>query len=397
MKNTNRPSLFFNIEIFLLAANMRIAITSIPPIISMIAKTFNLSTAQMGALTTIPVLCFGFLSVLAGRIITKIGTGLSLQIALICLTTANILRVYTNSAMIVGTVLVGASIAVINVLMPTIIVEWHPESSTRLNGLYSAAMNLCSAIAGAIVVPIATQFGWEFMVQLLSVPAILAFIGWLFLPKNGKRKVPIRQSKDLKSVPKRKVWRRPEVWFLAIFMGCQSGVFYTVVAWLPNVLVSHGMTASTAGILFAVFQIAGVPFSYIVPRATSKASSMRMVMAGLCAGYLIGIGTLIINEAPFWILTIACIIAGITTSSIFTLVLSLITVISDSAQDAGMVGGFTQSVGYLIASAGPTIFGIVRSTSGSWPVTLAIILGVAVVAIVVGFGLIHHLSNKMMA
>jgi CP family cyanate transporter-like MFS transporter len=176
-------------------------------------------------------------------------------------------------------------------------------------------------------------------------------------------------------------------------MGLQSLIFYTIVAWLPSVLTSHGLSATTAGLLFSIFQIIGAPFAYLVPRATTKASNLKLLMISLLIGYLSGIGILIMFNAT-WLLILACIIVGITTASIFTLSLSMITTISTTPQEAGSVGGIVQSIGYLIASVGPTMFGVIESTLGNWSQTLIILITISIINILVGFVLIKIVQKN---
>lgn len=116
-------------------------------------------------------------------------------------------------------------------------------------------------------------------------------------------------------------------------------------------------------------------------------------MVSLLIGYLSGIGILIMFNAT-WLLILACIIVGITTASIFTLSLSMITTISTTPQEAGSVGGIVQSIGYLIASVGPTMFGVIESTLGNWSQTLIILITISIINILVGFVLIKIVQKN---
>ncbi|EEI21088.1 putative transporter YycB [Lentilactobacillus hilgardii] len=394
--NTKRQGINFTFEVFLLAANLRLAIIGIPPIVTKIQSYFHLTTAQTGVLTTIPLLCFGFLSATTAPIIRKLGTKRTIEYALLMLAIANLLRTYVNWGMFLGTIFVGAGITMLNVSLPALIVERHPEQSTKLNGVYTASINLLSAIVGGIAVPVANAIGWQFTVQLFSIPALIAFLGTLMLPHQATRPRK-RTATDHQEVTGKAaatpIWKRGHVWLLAIFMGLQSLIFYTIVAWLPSVLTSHGLSATTAGLLFSIFQIIGAPFAYLVPRATTKASNLKLLMISLLIGYLSGIGILIMFNAT-WLLILACIIVGITTASIFTLSLSMITTISTTPQEAGSVGGIVQSIGYLIASVGPTMFGVIESTLGSWSQTLIILITISIINILVGFVLIKIVQKN---
>ncbi|KRM45691.1 MFS transporter [Lentilactobacillus parafarraginis] len=390
--NQNKQGINFTFEVFLLAANLRLAIIGIPPIVSKVQAFFHLTTALTGALTTIPLLCFGFLSVLTAPVIRRLGTKRTIEFALLMLAIANLLRTYVSWGMFAGTIFVGAGITMLNVSLPALIVERQPQDAGRLNGVYTASINIISAIVGGIAVPVANALGWQFTVQLFSVPAIIAFLATLLLPNKKSR----RQS----SAPSRPaggsqtpIWKRGHVWMLALFMGLQSMIFYTIVAWLPNVLTSHGLSATTAGWLFSIFQIIGAPFAYLVPRATTKVANLQILMGSLLAGYLVGTGILIFFDAT-WLLILACLVLGITTASVFTFSLTMITTISQTPQEAGSVGGIVQSIGYLIASVGPTIFGVIKTTLGNWPETLIVMSIISVVNILVGFTLIQVIRKN---
>lgn len=390
--NQSKQGINFTFEVFLLAANLRLAIIGIPPIVSKVQAFFHLTTVQTGALTTIPLLCFGFLSVLTAPVIRRLGTKRTIEFALLMLAIANLLRTYVSWGMFAGTIFVGAGITMLNVSLPALIVERQPQDAGRLNGVYTASINIISAIIGGIAVPVANALGWQFTVQLFSIPAIIAFLTTLLLPNKQPRQKSTSSTHQT-SEPQTPIWKRGHVWMLALFMGLQSMIFYTIVAWLPSILTAHDLSTTTAGWLFSIFQIIGAPFAYLVPRATTKISNLQILMVTLLAGYLIGTGILIYFSAT-WLLVLACLILGITTAFVFTFSLTMITTISQTPQEAGSVGGIVQSIGYLIASVGPTIFGVIRTTFGNWPETLIVMIVISVVNILVGFILIRTIAQK---
>ena len=65
------------------SANLRVAIASVPPLASNIAADLDLSSAWIGALTTLPVLCMGLLAPAAQRMGVRLGAAVSVQIAII--------------------------------------------------------------------------------------------------------------------------------------------------------------------------------------------------------------------------------------------------------------------------------------------------------------------------
>ena len=285
----------FTWEIVLIACNLRLAIIILTPLIDKIGETFKLSTVQLGILTTIPLLCFGFISILISLLIKKIGTRRTIIIGLFLLMLANFFRIYTESLIFVGTLFVGVSITILNVTLPALVVDYAEEKSAFLNGLYIATSNLISALAGGVIVPLSNLIGWENAIQVFSLPALIAGVGAILLPKKE-----IELDSKVEIFEKEKVWQRHAIWLLAIFMGLQSLVFYTLVAWLPSVLVNHGISPVIAGWMFAAFQMIGFPFSYVVPKLASRLKSARLTMLLLLVGYILGVGMLIVVKDNKW-------------------------------------------------------------------------------------------------
>src|SRR5690625_7748404 len=48
-------------------------------------------------------------------------------------------------------------------------------------------------------------------------------------------------------------------------MGLQSLIFYVTISWLPELLISFGMSESAAGFMLSYFQFVGIPASFIIP------------------------------------------------------------------------------------------------------------------------------------
>src|SRR6478736_4321758 len=65
------------------AANLRIAITSVPPLLDAISADLGLSHAAAGALTTLPVLCMGLFAPVASRIAHRTGATAAVLAALV--------------------------------------------------------------------------------------------------------------------------------------------------------------------------------------------------------------------------------------------------------------------------------------------------------------------------
>lgn len=379
----------FALLLILIAANMRIAIIVIPPLTTLLQRSLGLSTSEIGSLTSIPLLCFGVFSAIGSFIIKRIGLHTTLMTGLIVLTIANFVRIYSPTLLFVGTLFVGLAIAVLNIGVPILVLSWFPSEQIRLNGLYTASLNLFAAIVAGGSAAVAQHLGWQTTVQLISIPALLAVIYLtVFLIRTPKQVPQSQTATDAAPATKQNhhssVYKNNAVWLLMVFMGAQSAIYYAAVAWLPSLLTSHGLSATTSNLIFGVFQIIGVPFSYWAPRFLTGYKQLRIGLTLILLGYLIGLAPFLFDSGTVT-LTLATMILGATTAAIFSLALSLITILANNPDEAGQIGGLAQSGGYLIASVSPVLLGVLQSQTHSWSIIVVVLMVLAVINISIGF------------
>ena len=77
LRTNDKPGLppvwLMAIALVAVSANLRAAIASVPPLARTIAADLDLSSASIGAVTTLPVLCMGLLAPAAQRLGERIG------------------------------------------------------------------------------------------------------------------------------------------------------------------------------------------------------------------------------------------------------------------------------------------------------------------------------------
>ena len=85
------------------------------------------------------------------------------------------------STLYLGTILMGAGIAIANVLMPAFIKMKFPNNIGMMTGVYSISMNLTGAIAAGLSIPIAmsSSFGWKGSIGIWAILAIIALVIWI--------------------------------------------------------------------------------------------------------------------------------------------------------------------------------------------------------------------------
>ena len=129
MQNKNQ-SPFLVPGIVMMGMILRIPFTSIPPVISEVAKGLGVSVSSLGILTTIPLLSFAIISPLAPKSGQKWGIEKSFAIFVLLMAVGSLLRIISMPFLFLGTVLIGVGIATLNVLLPSAVVarlqlSWH--------------------------------------------------------------------------------------------------------------------------------------------------------------------------------------------------------------------------------------------------------------------------------
>jgi CP family cyanate transporter-like MFS transporter len=232
----------------LLAANLRPALTSVAPLIGQIRSNTEISNGVAGLLTTLPLLAFGVLSPVAPRLARWFGMERMLLVSMLVLAVGILLRSAGEvAALFVGTAILGAAIAVGNVLLPSLVKREFPERVGLMTSIYSAALGFSAAIAAGASFPIAQQtgIGWQASLALWALLALVAAAAWL--PQIRSARPASASAETSQGVSG--LWRSPLAWQVTLFMGLQSLAYYVVLTWLPEILqeVVGGMSASLAG------------------------------------------------------------------------------------------------------------------------------------------------------
>src|SRR5690606_14491483 len=101
---------------------LRVGIVVIGPLANGMGEDLALSGGALGLLTTLPLLCFGALSIFSPRFAERWGLETVLLTALWLLFLGLVLRLFGSYFwLLAGTALLGAAIAVMNVLIPSLV------------------------------------------------------------------------------------------------------------------------------------------------------------------------------------------------------------------------------------------------------------------------------------
>ncbi|WP_380281616.1 CynX/NimT family MFS transporter [Kitasatospora purpeofusca] len=376
--------------LLVVAANLRASLTGVGPLLDRVQSDLGLAPAVAGLLNTLPLLAFAALSPLVPGLAARWGAERLLGGSLVVLTLGVAVRwIPTAAGLFLGTVLIGAGVAVGNVLLPSLVKRDFPTRVGLLTGAYATVMGGVAAVASGVAVPIAQAApgGWHTALGCWVVLALVAVLVWLPQLRTPGPVGPARHGQPLP-------WHSGLAWAVTAFMGLQSLGFYVVVTWLPQVFQDNGVGPATAGWLLFLFQAVAVVTSLAVPRAMRRARDQRGLAAACSAVLLVGYAGLVAE--PEWAL-LWSVVLGLGGGACLVLALVFIGLRTQDAASAGGLSAMAQSVGYLLAAVGPVVFGLLHSLGSGWraPLLLMVVAAAAqtVVALVAGRGTVVPVSG----
>lgn len=377
--SANGNKLLLIVGILFIAATLRVTFTGIAPLLDAIRAEYQLTTAQTGLLTTLPLLAFGLVSPLAAGVARRFGIERSLLLAMVIICLGIGLRSLPSAAWLyIGTALIGCGIALGNVLLPGLIKRDFSGHVARMTGAYSITMGAAAAAGSAMVVPLALAgFGWRGALLLLMVFPLLALLLWL--PQARRQaSTPMTGSGTAHN---RGIWRSALAWQVTLFLGINSLVYYVIVGWLPAILQSMGYSEAQAGSLHGLLQLATAAPGLAIPLVLHRLKDQRgiaVLVALMCVVSTLGLW-LLPGQAVIWTL-----IFGFGSGATMILGLTFIGLRASSAHQAAALSGMAQTIGYLLAACGPPLIGKIHDAYGDWHIPLIIVALIAVVMALFG-------------
>ncbi|WP_419889849.1 CynX/NimT family MFS transporter [Paenibacillus xylanexedens] len=364
--------------IIVIAATMRSPITATGPVVEMIRSDTGIGHTMVGLLTSLPLLAFAAVSPFAPRLAKRLGLESALLLAVMIVTIGVALRLLPSVlSLYAGTAILGCGIALSNVLLPSLIKRDFPLRVGIVTGLYSVSMNIFGAIASGVSVPVAgaTSMGWRASLGMWALLSILALLLWLPQIAAGRQRMLFIATQS-KGTPVR-LRTSSLAWFITLFMGLQSLIFYTTITWLPEILAEQGFSPTSAGWMLSLMQMVSVPATFIVPILAGRTRDQRVLTAITCSSLIVGYALLLSGIAS--LVTIGVTLAGIGAGASFGMVTMFFVLRTKDVRQAASLSGMAQSFGYMLAAVGPLLFGMLHDWTKGWtfPLLIQVILAIA--------------------
>ncbi|RJQ75725.1 MFS transporter [Pseudonocardiaceae bacterium YIM PH 21723] len=366
--------------IVLVSINLRPAITSVGPLLPQIQADLGLSGSQAGVLTMLPVLCLGAFAGLGLTLRRRFGENPVLFGCLPVLAVGVLVRMLPPAtALYAGTVLIGAAVAVANVLLPGIIKREFPDRLPLVFALYTMSLTFGGAAAAGFVIPSEQIFGidWRGALGLLGIGVLLGMLGWL--PQlRRERAIPV----DRPVIGG--LLRSSLAWQVTLFAAFESLLAFVIFGWLPAICVSRGLSEVEGGFLMSANTFLQALGSLFVPWLIARTRDQRGIAAGLSIALAGGMAAVVF--APLWSIWFWVLLLGLIDGMAFGLALTLIGMRAADDTTAAGLSSMAQGVGYAIAATGPFLVGLLYQLSGGWTVPLLFIMGCCAAAAVFGLG-----------
>ena len=366
-----KQSLFFVLGIVLIGTVLRSPFTALPTILGDIAQGLGVEVSSLGILTSLPLLMFALFSAFASRLAQKIGLEHLFTYCLLLLTVGSAIRIFNLPLLYLGTLIIGASIAIFNVLLPSIIQANQPQKISLLTTLYVTAMGVSTAIASYLSVPITQASSWKGLILVLSFLCLVTLLVWL---PNHRHNHHLESQKE-KQV-KENILKSKDVWAIIIFGGLQSLLFYTSMTWLPTIAISAGLSNKDAALLASIFSLISIPFSMTVPSLTTHLSDghRRIMLAIISIAGMMGIAMLLYPANNFLYWLVVHLLIGTACSALFPYLMVCFSLKTSSPEKTAQLSGLAQTGGYILAAFGPAFFGYSFDLFQSWiPAVLALL------------------------
>lgn len=368
---TNTHLLVVFLGIVFVSFNLRAPITSVGPVIDLIQAQYALNGTVAGFITTLPLLAFGIVSPFVAKISHKFGYGLTMFYGLILIIIGLLVRSYLGVyGLFIGTIFIGVGIAIGNVLVPSVIKHKFKKNSGNIISVYVTSMCIFAAIGSGLSIPVANAFDWNTALSIWIVLAIITLLIWLPQLKKSDKSDDLISQEFIQS---KSIWKSPLAWWVTLYMGTQSLLFYTIIAWMPSMLIFKGFDSHFAGMMLLLFQLIGLPATLLVPIIANKIKDQKLIATLVSFAYFIGMILFLFAGSSF-VIIVSMIFLGVGMGGSISLAIGFITQRTPHAKAAAELSGMSQSAGYLLAAFGPIMIGFLHDIFASWRAAILVLI-----------------------
>lgn len=382
-----RFNVSYVILIFIVSLNLRLGISSVPPIQKMIQESLMLSNFEISLLTGIPVVCMGIFAFLVARVQKQFGRERSIFYLLLFLGIMTLLRGVANnySILVITTFGIGFSIAIIGPLLSGFIKKEFPNHTSILIAVYSFAMGTGSLIVSNLTSVIADKTGnnWKLALAFWGILSIIACFIWkIFAKDNGE--------KELNETVEKIDYKDWNLWKMILFFGIQSGIFYSFSMYLIPFLKSEGIDENTLITLLTLFVGLQMFFGFFIPVLMHKFGTIRSWSIFCTLSLVIGIVIPLLSQINLVLALIIILLVAVGLGGSFPLAMLMPLDYSHNPDEASIVTSIVQAFGYILGGIVPMVFGIIVDKTTNYNGIFYIMAFGSLILFLIGFSRIKN-------
>lgn len=368
--------LLFAVIAFIVGLNLRPILASVGPLFSVLQREVGLSATEFSLLTTLPVAMMGLAALSGPWLLARVGAVRGIMIGLFILLLACSFRGMsaTLTGLMTTALLGGASIGMIQALMPALIKREYAQTASTVMSLFSTGIMAGAALAAASAEPLFSWLALKPALAMAGVLTLLALVLWLALVKHHRGQTPVRESVTLSS---------SRTGLLLLFFGVGTGAYTLVLAWLPPLYIQAGWSARSSGYMLAWLTLTEVVAGFVVSALIGKFPDRRVPLITVLLLLLAGLMCLVFS--PGTTPVISTLLLGTGIGALFPLSLIVTFDHAQTPAQAGKLLSKVQGGGYMITALMPLIAGIVRdnavSLTSAWLVMCAGVVLLIVIAL----------------
>ncbi|GGH50826.1 MFS transporter [Paenibacillus silvae] len=379
----------FVTALFMASLNLRPIVSSIAPVLGSIQQDLGLSGAVSSLLVSIPVLCMGILAPFSVKLSEKLGIEQVITFSLMLIGGSTLLRLFIHSASLLffTTLLSGIGIAMMGPLLSGFIKKHMADRAPSMIAIYSMALALGAALGSSLTSPLNWGLhSWQMSLSFWVIPVILALPLWFNVlkrqPSSSKLNSTVLYRKSLE-LP----WQKGKAWILAMQFGMLCLVFYSLLGWLPLILIGAGASKLHAGLMVTLFALIQIPSGTVLQQLLKRHASRRNWL--FVSSMMQAAGLLLIFFSTY--LWLAVFICGLGSGMLFALLNLLPVELTTSPEEAASWAAMTQSIGFLIGASGPFLTGYLHDRMGHFN---AGILAMVFISIAMGILSLTKMSKE---
>ena len=352
------------------AANLRVAIVAVGPVIDDIQSDTGMSSAAASVLVALPTACLGVFAFAGAALVRRFGASHLIAAALFLLAAATLARAAapTPALLIAATLPIGVAIAMVGVALPGVVKHHFSARGGATTGLYVASMHVGGALIAIAIVPLAELVGgWRWAFALTAVPAAVALAIW---QRSGTPNAPVDHD-----APAVRTLRPPQgAILLGVIFGLQAMVFAGMITWIAAIYIDAGWPAAQAALATASIPLLTVLAALVIPRL-SDGHDRRYWIAGVAL--VMAAGTALIGFTPTSAAVLWLLILGLGAGAIFPLLMALPLDIRDTPGAVTDLVAWMLGLGYVMGASSPLLIGALRDATNGFEIPVGVAMTAA--------------------